>query len=391
MRLLHTADWHVGKTLVRHSRLEETRAALEELVAIATDEAVDVVLVCGDIYEHLVPSAEAEAVVYDTLLDLERAGIQVVLIAGNHDHPHRLRAIEPLLRRVSIHAVPEARRPEAGGIVEFASRDGSESLQVAALPWVPERRLFGAEEMMGLQEEPYQGYATHMQRILEALCAGFERGKLHVLAGHLFISGSKLGGGERDLTVGQIYAVTPQAIPTTPQYVALGHVHRPQRPPGLGARAVRYAGSLIQLDFGEREQEKSVAIVELHPGKPAEIRHVRLTAGRRLLDVSGTFDELGRYQESSESAFLRVTLVCDGPQPGLAERVRELLPHALEVRLDYPHQEDPHARAAELRTLTPRELFARYLRERYATEPDAAQLVLFEELLEEELDAAAVA
>jgi exonuclease SbcD len=391
MRILHTADWHVGKTLLRHSRVDETRAALAQVVEVAAEESVDVVLVTGDVYEHYAPSADAEAIVYDTLLDLERAGIPVVLLAGNHDHPHRLRAIEPLLRRVSVFAVPDVRRPNAGGIVEVASRDGHETVQIGALPWVPERQMFGAEEMMGLQEAPYQAYAERMKALLEALCSGFDKGTCHVLAAHVFISGSKLGGGERELSVGQIYAVTPQAIPSTPQYVALGHVHRPQRPPGMGARAVRYAGSLLQLDFGEREQQKTVSIVELHPGKPADVREVRLTAGRNLLDVKGTLEELGEHRGSIDSAFLRVTLVCEGPQPGLADEVRELLPHALEVRLEYPRQ-DPQQRAQQLRALTPRALFARYLEERYGIEPGGTQLDLFEQLLEEEeLSAASIA
>ena len=157
--------------------------------------------------------------------------------------------------------VPEVLRPERGGVVEVKSRDGSTAAQIAALPWVTEQRMISATEMMGLAEAPNQTYADEMARLIKALCGALDPGKCTVVAGHLFVGGSKLGGGERSLTVGQIYGVTPQAMPQV-QYVALGHVHRPQRVQGSAVPA-RYAGSLLQLDFGEKEQKKSIAIVEL--------------------------------------------------------------------------------------------------------------------------------
>jgi exonuclease SbcD len=198
-----------------------------------------------------------------------------------------------------------------------------------------------------------------------------------VFAGHLFVSGSKLGGGERSLTVGQIYGVTPQAMPQV-QYVALGHVHRPQRVQGSAVPA-RYAGSLLQLDFGEKEQKKSVAVVELAPGKPAVVREVPILAGRQLLDVSGSMEELAAHRTMIGSAFLRVTLKCDGPRPGLADEVRDRLPNAVEVRLEYPRQEDNAS--PSLRGMMPREQFARYYAHRYGSPASEAMLSLFDELV----------
>jgi DNA repair protein SbcD/Mre11 len=167
-------------------------------------------------------------------------------------------------------------------------------------------------------------------------------------------SGATLGGGERTLTVGQIYGVTAQALPQV-QYVALGHVHRPQRVPGCAVPA-RYAGSLLQLDFGETGHKKGVTIIEVAPGRPAEVREVPITAGRRLLDISGTMEELTAHRDSKDTAFLRVTLKCDGPRPGLADEVRERLPNAIEVKLDYPRSVADAP--ATLRGMPPREQFA---------------------------------
>lgn len=380
MKILHTSDWHVGKTLARRSRLDESREVLDEIVEIAERQAVDGVLLCGDVFEHQAPSAEAESVVYDTLVALERREIPVLILPGNHDHPRRWKALEPLLRRFAVHVVPEVRRPDAGGLVRIPAKDNSTELQVAVLPWVYERRLVGARELMGLAGEPYQSYAEEMGVLIEALCQPLDPSLCTAFAGHLFVSGSRPGEAQRGLTIGQLYAVAPQVLPDV-QYAALGHVHRPQRVPGAAIPAY-YAGSPLQMDFGEVDQEKGVNVVELRPGQPAEVVKVPLERGRRLRDLRGTLEELEAEAESVEDAFLRVTLVCGGPSPGLGDDVRKLLPNALEVRLDYPRDEAAE-RAASVRGLTTREQYARYLRHHYGTEPDEAELDLFEELMEE--------
>lgn len=380
MRILHTADWHVGKTLHRRQRLDECATVLGEVVAVAAEKNVDLTLVCGDLFDQYAPSAEAERIVYRALVALRATGCAVLVIPGNHDNPKRFAAIEQLSGAAGIDVVPEVRRPEVGGLVEITSRDGQQVAQVAALPWVAEKALFGAEEMMGLEEDPNKAYAEELPRLLDALCSRYEPRKVHLLAGHVFVGGSSIGGGERELTVGDLFAIAPQGLPKAPQYIALGHVHRPQ---AISAAAVpaRYAGSLLQLDFGEREQEKSVTLVDVDPGKPAKVEQVPVSGGRRLIDVTGTLEEL-RGMEVDPEAYLRVLLRCDGPSPGLAEDVREMLPLALEVRLDYeraPHEKEP----GEQRRLAPRDLFARYYAERNGAPADERLVKLFDELFEE--------
>lgn len=386
MKLLHTSDWHVGRTIHRRQRLDESAAVLGEIVEVAEHEEVDVVLVCGDIYESFSPSAEAERIVYDNFLALSRLGIPVVAVAGNHDYARRLVAVQALLKAVNVHVCPEPRRLNEGGVLEIAARDGDGVAQIAVLPWVAERLLFGAEEMMGLQGAPHQAYAERIPPLLDALCQIFDPDKVNILAGHLFISGAKPGGGERELTMGQIFAISAATLPTTPQYIALGHVHRPQDVPGCSVPA-RYCGSPLQLDFGEAGQEKSVTIVELEPGQPAQVREIELKAGRELLDLEVALEEI-ESAEADPEAYLRVFLKCDGPAPGLVDRVREVLPNAIEVRLVY-EREDPEKRAAELRTLTPAQLFERYYQRRHGSAPDKALSKLFSERLEEVMDAPA--
>ncbi len=382
MRFLHTGDWHVGRTIRRRQRLEEARAVLDEIVGIAKDEAVDVALVCGDTYETFAPSAEAERIVYDTLLALTRdIGIPVILVAGNHDYAKRLTAVEGLLEAVNVHVVAEPRRPDEGGMVEVSSRGANQLAQIGVLPWVSERRLFGAEEMMGLQEDPHKAYAEQIPRLLTELCSRFDPKKINLLAAHLFVSGARPGGGERELTIGDIFAITAAALPTTPQYIALGHVHRPQEAPGALV-PTRYAGSPLQLDFGDADQQKSVTIIDVEPGKPARAREVPLSAGRRLIDMQVRLDELESQVGVDDDAYARVFLECEGPSPGLVERVQEFLPNAVEVRLVY-EREDPERAVADYRAMTPSQLFGRYYQQQHGAEPDEQVVALFNQLFEE--------
>jgi exonuclease SbcD len=280
-----------------------------------------------------------------------------------------------------VHVVSEVRRPEGGGIVEVPARDGSAPAQIAVLPWVTERRLVGAAELMGLPDQAHQTYAAEVARLLDALCAAFDPSKCNVLAAHLYVSGAKPAGSERPLTISDLFAVAPQAIPPTAQYAALGHVHRPQRVPRVAAPA-RYAGSLLQLDFGEAGQEKSLVLVDLEPGKPAQVQEIPISVGRQLVDAHGTLEELEQYRDTKDDAYLRVFLRCERPQPGLGDQVRELLPNALEVRLDYEREESDDRRV-DLTTMAPRELFARYYLNRHAASADEGLLDLFDRLLDD--------
>jgi DNA repair protein SbcD/Mre11 len=142
------------------------------------------------------------------------------------------------------------------------------------------------------------------------------------------------------------------------------------------------------MDFGEVDQTKSVTIVELSPGRPAQVREVPLTRGKRLVDVRVALADLQGARSADDGAFARVFLKCEGPQPGLVDDVREVLPNAVEVRLEYERQ-DPERRAVDLRHLKPGELFKRYYRERHGAEPSERLTKLFAELFEEVVNAPA--
>jgi exonuclease SbcD len=134
MRILHTSDWHVGKTIRGQSRLDEHHRVLAEVTEIARDRAVDLVLVAGDLYESAAPSADAEQAVLQALLDLHDTGAKVVVIAGNHDNPGRFEAIRPVMRELGITVLGHVARPEAGGVMEHTTATG-EKAHLALLPF----------------------------------------------------------------------------------------------------------------------------------------------------------------------------------------------------------------------------------------------------------------
>lgn len=386
MRFLHTSDWHVGRAIRGRSRTGEFAAALEEVVQIALDESVDAVLLAGDVYEHRAPAPDADAVVFDAFLRLRDAAIRVVAIPGNHDSALRMEALGKLLRPIGVEVTPRIRPPAEGGIVEVPSRDGSEVAEVACIPFVPERRFGDAAALFDAGETWYQSYAQGMGELLGAMTAGFTPGRIQIVLGHLFTDGALVtpGGGERELTIGMAYAVPPSRLPGTVSYVALGHVHLPQAVKGSPAPA-RYAGSLLQLDFGEAGQRKSVSIVDAAAGRPAKVREVPLTSGRALADVRGTLDEVIARGGELGDAYLRAFVTTDGPVPGIADRVREELPNALDVHLVY-ERVDHEPPGEPVSSLHPRDQFVAYYRQQHGAEPPGPILEAFDEVLADEVE-----
>jgi DNA repair protein SbcD/Mre11 len=389
VRFLHTADWHIGRTIRGRSRADEFAGALDQVVGIAVDEGVDAVLLAGDVYEHRSPSADADDLVFDAFVRLQEAGIRVVTIPGNHDHAPRMAAFSRILRPLGVDVAARVMPPTGGGIVVVPSREGSEEAEIACVPFVPERRFGDAAALFDASESWYQSYGDGMGKLLGAMASGFGGSRIPIVMGHLFTDGALVtaGGGERELTIGIAYAMAPSRLPGEASYIALGHVHLPQPVKGSPAPA-RYAGSLLQLDFGEAGQRKSVAIVDASLGKPAKVREVPLTAGRQLRDVRGTLDEILAEASSYGDAWLRVFVTTDGPVPGLADRIRDELPNALQVEAVYERDEQHGGGVVSLRTLEPRDQFVAYYRAHHQAEPVDALLQAFDEVHDLELERA---
>jgi exonuclease SbcD len=226
-------------------------------------------------------------------------------------------------------------------------------------------------------------YAERCKRIIARLAERFTPEAVHVLLGHLTVTGGQpvLGGGERSAHTIFDYFVTPQAFPAVAHYVALGHLHVPHRIPGPAP--LWYSGSPLALDFGEAERShKAVLVVDVAPDTPAQVREAPLTSGRRLQTVRGTLDELlSRRADLDPDAYLRVVLD-EPPRTGLARTVRDELPQAIDVSISPRVDGADHSTEPRDVHGSPQELFARYLAEHGGGDEPLERL--FARLLEEE-------
>jgi exonuclease SbcD len=380
VRILHTADWHVGRLIRGRSRAAEHEAVLNEIVGIAADHAVDLVLVPGDLFDNAAPSPESERIVYRALLDLAGTGATVVVLAGNHDSDRRLQAVEPLLDLGHVVTRPMFVRPDAGGVVEVGSRDGTERALVGCLPFLSQRYVVRADELMHQDaDESSLQYAERVRRLLGDLAAGFRPDTVNLIAAHCMVHGAKVAGSERLAHTVFEYSVSANAFPAAAHYVALGHLHAPQAI--AGPCPMRYSGSPLQLDFGEEGERKSVVVVDAAVGRPAVAREVPLTAGRRLRTLRGSVLELRALAGSLGDEHVRV-VVQEPLRAGLADEVRELFPDTVDVAVERPASEGGGEPATIDRTgRSPHELFAAYLAESDVDDPRL--LTLFDELYEE--------
>ena len=362
LRLLHTADWHVGRTLRGRSRVEEHEATLDALVAVASDQGVDLVVVAGDLFDSAAPSPDAERLVYASLLRLAEGGRQVVVIAGNHDHPRRLSAVEPLLELARVHLRPFVVAPADGGVLSLNIADTP--CQIALLPWLSQRHAVSADDLLQRDADQHnQSYLDRVRRIAQVLCGGFGQDSVNLVVGHLTAVGGLLGGGERSAHTVFDYAVPASIFPPTASYVALGHLHRNQRLDGPAP--TWYSGSPLQLDFGEGDNVSSVQVVEVAPGRPARIETIELRAARQLRTLIGSLEVIEQLAASVGDAHLRL-VVREPNRAGLAEDVRGRFPNAVDVRIELVDERDRHLGGRDddgpkrLGRL-PQELFAEFL------------------------------
>jgi exonuclease SbcD len=369
MRFLHTADWHVGKTLKGHSRLDEQEQVLREIVRVVREQELDAVLVAGDLYDNAAPSAPAQKLVVRTLMALAGSGAEVIVIAGNHDHAATLDAYRPFAGAAGITLVGSVRSAEQGGVVELMARTG-EPVTVTVLPVVSSRYAVRAAELVANTPAEHTGaYDQQIRDILTSLTGGFRTDAVNLVMAHLTVLNATFGGGERTAQSIFEYAVPATVFPPDAHYVALGHLHRRQT---MAAPCpVHYCGAPLAVDFGEQDYEPVVCLVEATPTTPARVTDIPITAARRLRTLRGTVEELGALAGTVGDDFLRVW-VREPARAGLREEVIDLLPNALEVRID-PEFATPVTGSRPASVLgverSPLELFREYCASRLTGDP----------------------
>jgi DNA repair protein SbcD/Mre11 len=378
VKILHTSDWHVGKVLKGQSRVAEHVAVLAQVVDVARAERPDLVIVAGDLYDTAAPTPDATRLVTRALSALRGTGAGVVVIGGNHDNGPALDALRPWAEAAGIALRGSVRDNPADHVIDGGT-SGGERWRLVALPFLSQRYAVRAVEMYELTAaEENQTYADHVGRLIATLNGSPERDVVNLVTAHLTVVGARMGGGEREAHSILGYAVPATVFPTDAHYVALGHLHRAQQI--LGPCPVRYSGSPLAIDFGEEDNTPSVTVVEVTAQTAAKVREVPITAATPLKTVRGTLADLTAVDVGD--AWLRV-YVREAPRAGLREEVQELLPRALEVRIDPELTPAVGTRTAPARRSgrSPRELFTDYLDSR--GHGDDGVRGLFDELLAE--------
>ncbi len=329
LKILHTADWHLGKRLQEYSRLEEQTLVLDEICQIADQECVDLVLLAGDIFDTFNPAHEAVELLYKTLRRLSKNGTRPILaISGNHDSTQFVEAPDPLARELGIFfysrydSVIPCGKLDSGieilksesGFVELKLPQVDCPVRVILAPYANEvslRTYLGEENR---EEEFRKLLSAKWQDLADRHCD--EQG-LNLFMGHFFFmkEGEKAESepeSERPiLHVGGTQALFAQNIPSQIQYAALGHLHR-YHVLGHDSIPVVYSSSPLAYSFSEADQEKKVVLIEAESGKPVSYRPIGLKQGRPLCRVK--FDNLAdtlAWLEAHPYCFVEITFVAD--------------------------------------------------------------------------------
>ena len=377
MKLLHTSDWHIGKTLKGRNRLDEQRKVIAQIVACAREHQPDAVLIAGDLYDMSAPSAEAQQLVVQALLALRDTGAQIIAIAGNHDSAATFDAYRPLMGAAGITLVGSVRTADRGGVVSFDARSTGERINVAVLPFLSQRYAVRAAQLIAsTPSEMSRDYDDMVREVIANLAESFTPGAVNVVMAHLTVTGGRFGGGERAAQSIFEYHVPASAFPAEAHYVALGHLHRRTLPAPC---PVVYSGSPFAVDFGEQDNTHVVCLVEATPTTPAKVTDIPITAGRQLRTVHGTVAELVARADEFGDDFLRV-YVREPTSAGLRETITDALPNALEVRIDpeFAAVVNPARPTINPSDRSPGELFAEYCTS--VGVADSRVQVLFEQL-----------
>ncbi|MDA3626297.1 exonuclease SbcCD subunit D [Saccharopolyspora sp. WRP15-2] len=332
MRVLHTSDWHVGRTFHGRDLLGDQEAVLGGLADLVVEEQVDVVVVAGDLYDRAVPSGEAVQTCVRVLARIREAGAQLVVTSGNHDSAARVGAFAEFAAAGGLHL-----RTQVAGLhvpVEFADEHGP--VAVYGIPYLepdPARRALQiCSDVPGasaeIESRGHTAVLTEAMNRIRADLAGRPAGTRSVVLAHAFVTGGDSSESERTIAVGGVEQV-PGSVFDGVDYVALGHLHGPQRID----EHLRYSGSPLAYSFSEAKQRKSVWLVDLDADGLAGVERRELPVPRRLATAQGELADLLNEPEHAEleDCYLSVTLTDEVRPLEPMRQLQQRFPHAVHL------------------------------------------------------------
>ncbi|MFI6345371.1 exonuclease SbcCD subunit D [Streptomyces sp. NPDC050560] len=366
MRLLHTSDWHLGRSFHRVSMLDAQAAFITHLVATARESGADAVLVAGDVYDRAVPPLAAVELFDDALHRLADLGIPVVMISGNHDSARRLGVASGLIGRAGVHLRTDPAR--CATPVVLTSRTGEE-VAFYGLPYLEPALVRDEFGVTAASHAAVLGAA--MDRVRADLAARAP-GTGSVVLAHAFVTGGLPSDSERDITVGGVAAV-PAGVFDGVDYAALGHLHGAQTITGR----VRYSGSPLAYSFSEAGHRKSMCLVDLAPGGPVTAERIDCPVPRPLARIRGRLDDLLADERLTrhEDAWVEATLTDPVRPKDPMARLARRFPHTLNLLFepDRPPGETRVSYAHRLAGRDDRQIAGDFLAHVRGAGPDAAE------------------
>lgn len=338
MKILHTSDWHIGRTLYGRKRYDEFESFLNWLGKTITDQGIDVLLVAGDVFDTSTPSNRAQELYYKFLCRVSASNCRhVVVIAGNHDSPSFLNAPKELLKALDVHVVGAASECVEDEVIVLNNQDLPEAI-ICAVPYLRDKDIRTAEPgetiddknaklIAGLKGH-YAEVCKRADQIRTELSENLTTELPIIGMGHLFTAGGKTveGDGVRELYVGSLAHVGADVFPATLDYVALGHLHVPQLVGG--SETLRYSGSPIPMGYGEASQQKVVVIVDFD-GKSPVVQEVNVPCFQSLVRIVGSLDEIHKDLERLKSEDSDAWLEIEFTGKEVIGNLRDMLDEAL--------------------------------------------------------------
>ncbi|KAA0020677.1 exonuclease subunit SbcD [Salinicola corii] len=406
MKLLHTADWHLGQSFHGQERHVEHRAFLDWLLATLVERQSDALLIAGDIFDVVNPSLRAQELLYDFIVAAHAAlpALEIVMIAGNHDSGSRIELPAPLMKSLKTHALGRVHWLDDGRLdsdrllVPLHDAKGTLKGWCLALPFLRPAEVTGGEI-----DDYRDGIARVHQELIAAAEAHRQPGQALVAMSHAHLQGAAVSeASERPIVIGGEESVPATLFPESIAYVALGHLHRPQQ---VGEARIRYSGSPLPLDFSESHYPHQVLEVTLDGDTLGEIETLPIPRHVALQRVGpGSLEEIERELEALEAdaelprerwPWLEIRVDLDAPRPDLRARIEAAMAgkplRLLRIHSRYPNassQEDVNANV-DLDSLTPQEIFTRTWQSRYGNPPPEDVLADFASLLQQVQDSEA--